>query len=494
MKKTYMCIDLKSFYASVECIFRGLDPLCTNLVVADISRTEKTICLAVTPSLKEYGIPGRARLFEVVEAVKKINEKRLKDNNYKPFTGKSFDKYELKIHKDLALDYIIATPQMAKYIDVSKDVYKIFLKYFAAEDIHVYSIDESFIDITGYLGMYKKTPEDLARDIVKQTLESTGVTATCGIGDNMYLAKIAMDIVAKHEAPDKYGCRIAYLSEELYKKTLWGHKPLTDFWRIGAGISRRLESLGVTTMGELARLSIKDEGILYKEFGINAEIIIDHAWGIEPVTIKDVKTYKPASTSTTVGQVLHEPYDYKRGRVVIKEMAEELASKMFAKNIYTKNFSIAIGYDISSTLRYDGDIDYDYLGRAVPKGVHMGIKFDDYTNSSILFVHAAELLFDYIMDRSIKLRRLNVFASDTITKEKLMKKNNVTQLNIFENIEEVDKQKKLTNDFFEKEDKVRRSILDIKNKYGKNAVVKASNLEDGATQIERNEQIGGHKA
>ena len=494
MKKTYMCIDLKSFYASVECVCRGLDPLTTNLVVADKSRTEKTICLAVTPSLKEYKIPSRARLFEVVEAVKKINDLRLKNNNYKPFIGKSYDKYELMIHKDLALDYIIACPQMAKYIEISSEVYKIFLNYFASEDIHVYSIDESFIDVTSYLNLYKKSASELARDIVKEVLNKTGVTATCGIGDNMYLAKIAMDIVAKHEEADKNGCRIAYLSEELYKNQLWGHKPITDFWRIGSGIARRLEQHGVTTMGELARLSIKDEDALYKEFGINAEILIDHAWGIEPVSIKDVKQYKPVSKSTTVGQVLHEPYDYKRGRIVIKEMAEELASKLFEKNIYTKNIAISLGYDISSTLRYDGDLDVDYLGRTVPKGVHMGLKFENYTNSAIIFVKAVTLLYDYIMDRSIKIRRINVFVSDTKTKEELDNKIKVLELDIFTDYE---KQMQIDNKITElknKEDNVRRAVLTLKNKYGKNSVVKASDLVEGATQIERNNQIGGHKA
>ncbi len=494
MNKTYMCIDLKSFYASVECVYRNLDPLCTNLVVADISRTEKTICLAVTPSLKEYGIPSRARLFEVVEAVKKINDERLKKNNYKSFSGKSYDKYELMIHKDLALDYIIATPQMAKYIEVSSEVYKIFLNYFASEDIHVYSIDESFIDVTSYLKMYGNDVFALARNIVKDILHTTGVTATCGIGDNMYLAKIAMDIVAKKEKPDQNGCRIAYLNEKLYKEKLWSHKPITDFWRVGQGIARRLENLGVQTMGELARLSLKDEDILFKEFGINAEILIDHAWGIESVSIKDVKQYKPVSKSNTVGQVLHEPYDYKRGRIVIKEMAEELATKLFEKNIYTKNISIALGYDISSTLRYDGEIDVDYLGRAVPKGVHMGLKFKDYTNSAVIFVKACELLFDYIMDRSIKVRRMNVFASDTKTKEELSSKPKFCQLDIFTDVET---QMKLSSEyeaFSKKEDNVRRAVLGLKNKYGKNSVVKASDLVEGATQIERNSQIGGHKA
>lgn len=494
MEKTYMCIDLKSFYASVECVYRGLDPLATNLVVADISRTEKTICLAVTPSLKEYKIPSRARLFEVVEAVKKINEDRLKKNNYEPFKGKSYDKYELMIHKDLALDYIIATPQMAKYIEISSDVYKIFLKYFASEDIHVYSIDESFIDVTSYLNLYKKSAEELARDIVKEILSLTGVTATCGIGDNMYLAKIAMDIVAKHEEPDQNGCRIAYLNEDLYKQKLWEHKPITDFWRIGNGIARRLLMHGVQTMGELARLSIKDEDVLYKEFGINAEILIDHAWGIEPVSIKDVKQYKPCAKSTTVGQVLHEPYDYKRGRIVIKEMAEELATKLFEKNIYTKNIAISLGYDISSTLRYDGELDVDYLGRAVPKGVHMGLKFENYTNSAIIFVKAVTLLYDYIMDRSIKIRRINVFASDTKTKAELDNKIKVVELDIFTDLEKQMEIDDLVSKLENKEDNVRRAILSLKNKYGKNAVVKASDLVDGATQIERNSQIGGHKA
>ncbi len=492
--KTYMCIDLKSFYASVECVLRGLDPLTTNLVVADTSRTEKTICLAVTPSLKEYGIPSRARLFEVIEAVKKINDKRFKENNYKRFSGKSINKIELAQNKSLALDYIAATPQMAKYIEISSNVYKIFLKYFAPEDIHVYSIDESFMDVTSYLKLYNKTPENLARMIVRDILNQTGITATCGIGSNMYLAKIAMDIVAKKEEADQYGCRVASLTEESYKKLLWSHKPITDFWRIGCGIATRLEKLGIFTMGDIARCSIDNEDILYKEFGVNAEILIDHAWGIESVTISDIKQYKPSAKSNSIGQVLHEPYEYKKGLIAVKEMANELACDLFRKGILTKNVSLSIGYDISSLSRYDGEIEIDYLGREVPKGVHASIKFDEYTNSSVMLVKACEYIYNSIMDRQIKVRRLNVCASDTKTVLEINTKPRIEQLNIFENIEEKEKIRENNQKFFEKENKARSAILTLKKKYGKNAVIKGIDLEEGATQIERNNEIGGHKA
>ena len=493
MNKTYMCIDLKSFYASAECVFRGLDPLTTNLVVADVSRTEKTICLAVSPSLKEYGISSRARLFEVVEAVKKINYERLKNNNYHKFRAKSVNKIEL-LDKSLELDYIAARPQMAKYIEVSTKVYKVFLKYIAPEDIHVYSIDESFMDVTSYLKSYKMTARELAIKMVKDVLKETGITATCGIGTNMYLAKIAMDIVAKHEVADKDGVRIAELDEESYKKLLWSHRPLTDFWRIGPGISRRLESLGLFTMGDIARCSIENEDILYNQFGINAEILIDHAWGIEPVTIKDVKSYKPQAKSNSIGQVLHEPYNYKRARVVIKEMAQELALQLFTKNILTNNISISLGYDISSSEGYEGEIEEDYLGRKVPKGSHGGVNLGKYTNSPIILSKACEYIFDKIFDRKILVRRLNVSCGDTKSSEVLESRPKYEQLSLFEDIEEKEENDKKIKEFEEKEKNALKAILKIKQKYGKNAVIKGMDLEDGATQIERNEEIGGHKA
>ena len=493
MNRTYMCIDLKSFYASAECSFRGLDPLTTNLVVADVSRTEKTICLAVSPSLKEYGIGGRARLFEVVEAVRKINLERLKKNHYRPFRGKSSNKIEL-LDPTLELDYIAARPQMAKYIEVSTKVYKVFLRYIAPEDIHVYSIDESFMDVTDYLKTYKLSAHELAIKIVKDVLKETGITATCGIGTNMYLAKIAMDIVAKHEKADKDGVRIASLDEESYKKILWTHRPLTDFWRIGAGISRRLESLGIFTMGDIARCSIDHEDILYNQFGINAEILIDHAWGIEPVTIKDVKNYKPQVKSNSVGQVLHEPYDYKRGRVAIKEMAQELSMQLFKKGIVTNNVSISLGYDISSTEGYEGEIDTDYLGRKIPKGSHGGVNLGEYTNSSIIITKAVEYIYDSIFDRRIMVRRLNVGCGDTKRKIDIDNKEKFEQLSLFDDPIEHQKEKEEKEKFLEKEARAQEAILKIKNKFGKNSIIKGLDLEDGATQIERNQEIGGHKA
>lgn len=493
MNRTYMCIDLKSFYASAECSFRGLDPLTTNLVVADVSRTEKTICLAVSPSLKEYGIPGRARLFEVIEAVKKINIERKKKNHNRPFRGKSTNKIELMDYS-LELDYIAACPQMAKYIEVSTKVYQVFLRYIAPEDIHVYSIDESFMDVTSYLKTYKLTAKELAIKIVKDVLKETGITATCGIGTNMYLAKIAMDIVAKHVKADNDGVRVASLNEEEYKAKLWSHKPITDFWRVGHGIAKRLENLGIFTMGDIARCSIDHEDILYNQFGINAEILIDHAWGIEPVTIKDVKSYKPQAKSNSVGQVLHEPYDYKKGLIAIKEMAQEMSMQLFSKGIVTNNISISIGYDISSLNNYNGEIETDYLGRSIPKGSQGGVKLDEYTNSTVILTKAVEYIYTNIVNRNIYIRRLNVGCGDTKRADEINNIKKYEQLNLFEDFDKKKENDLKREEFHKKEAKVQEAILKIKNKYGKNAVVKAFDLEEGATQIERNREIGGHKA
>ena len=492
MNKTYICIDLKSFYASVECVERHLNPLNTNLVVADPSRTEKTICLAVSPSLKKFGVSSRPRLFEVVQKVKEINKNREKLNNNMPFIGKSVYANELLSNK-LELDYIIAVPQMAKYIEYSTNIYKIYLKYIESSDMHVYSIDEVFMDVTNYLHAYKMSAETLARTIIKEVLDKTGITATAGIGTNMYLAKIAMDIEAKKKEPDEYGVRVAYLDEQLYKESLWNHTPLSDFWRVGARSEYRLKKLGLYTMGDIARCSLENEDILFKEFGINAEILIDHAWGEESVEIKDVKAYKPKSTSQTVGQVLHCGYEYEKALVVVREMAFELALKCVEKDIVSKQITISIGYDIESTIGYKGNIEKDYYGRLVPEGIHSSINLDRFTNSSTIFENAAVKLFNHIVDKSILVRRLFVCASNTKYKSEIIN-TTIHQLSIFEDIEEFDKNNDKINQYLDKQDKLNKTMLDLKKKFGKNSVLKGTDLEDGANTIERNNQIGGHKA
>ncbi|MCR5786514.1 MAG: hypothetical protein K6G28_02275 [Acholeplasmatales bacterium] len=489
---TYICIDLKSFYASVECVLRGLDPLTTNLVVADVSRTEKTICLAVSPSLKSYKIPSRARLFEVVQAVKEINRKRKIANSNRNFRAKSYNNLSLIADKTLELDYIAATPQMSKYIEFSSRIYQIYLKYIDASDIHVYSIDEVFMDITHYLSLYKKTAEELVRQIIKEIYETTGITATGGIGTNMYLAKIAMDIEAKKKEADKYGVRIAYLNEELYKKNLWNHTPITDFWRIGKGISNRLEKYGIYTMGDIARCAISNEELLFKEFGVNAEILIDHAFGIEPVTIQDIKAYKPQNTSLTVGQVIHCAYEKEKALLVVKEMTYELYEQMLEKHILTDQISISIGYDIEQHFEYVGEYQEDMYGRKMPKSVHGSINLKDYTNSFELLKEASTTLFNRLCDDNLLVRRLFIVATHTLDEANYKPKE--VRLTLFDDPKEILKNAEEQHVKEKKERSVEKTILELKKRFGKNAVVKGLDLEEGGTTIDRNNQIGGHKA
>ena len=405
----YICIDLKSFYASVECVERGLNPLTTNLVVADSSRTEKTICLAVSPSLKEFGIPSRPRLFEVVQKVKDINSKRAKSS---VLSGESCDINILKQFPELKLNYIIATPQMAKYIDISSKIYNVYLKYVSSDDIHVYSIDEVFIDITRYLKYLNKTPHEIAMLMIKDVLATTGITATAGIGTNLYLAKVAMDIVAKHIPPDEDGVRIADLDEMSYRKKLWSHKPLKDFWRIGHGYVERLEKLGLYTMGDIARCSLGNnddyynEDLLYNEFGINAELLIDHAWGYEPTTMKDIKDYKPQSTSLSSGQVLQSGYDYNKGKVVVKEMIDNLSLDLVEKKLLTCNISLYIGYEYNDN--YQGICEINYYGKKVPKSSHGSINLNDFTSSTKKLVENISFLYEKIVDKNLLIRRINI--------------------------------------------------------------------------------------
>ena len=498
MEKIYMCIDLKSFYASVECKERGLNPLTTNLVVADKSRTEKTICLAVTPSLKSYGIPGRARLFEVIQKVKDINfERRIYAPNHK-FSKKSYNDIELKKCPWLELDFIIAEPRMAYYMKYSSDIYNIYLKYLAPEDIYVYSVDEVFCDITNYLKSYKMTSKELATTIIQDILNTTGITATAGIGTNLYLAKVAMDVGAKHVKPNSQGVRIAELDEMSYRKLLWSHRPITDFWRVGKGYSKRLEANNMYTMGDVARCSIEHEDLLYKLFGINAELLIDHAWGIEPCTLEDIRNYKPSTNSLSLGQVLHCPYDYNKTKLIVKEMTDLLVLDLVEKRLVTNQIVLTIGYDIDNlkeskkNQNYNGEITVDRYGRKVPKHAHGTINLVESTSSTKIILEKTMELFERIIDKNLLTRRINVVANNVQSEDKVSNNNSFEQLNLFtefnQNLNE-EHQKEI-----EKERNLQHAIIDIKKKYGKNAILKGMNFEEGGTTISRNSQIGGHRA
>lgn len=498
MQKIYMCIDLKSFYASVECRERNLDPMTTNLVVADPTRTEKTICLAVSPSLKSYGISGRARLYEVVQKVKEINKERMKKIRYKGFIDKSYDIKELNKNPKLELDYIAAPPRMSLYVKYSTVIYNIYLKYISQEDIHVYSIDEVFCDITHYLNYYKMNAYNLVTTIIKDVYETTGITATAGLGTNLYLAKIAMDIVAKHAEPNEFGVRMAGLTEYKYKKLLWNHTPITDFWRIGKGYAKKLENNKMYTMGDVARCSIENEDLLFKLFGINAELLIDHAWGYEPCTIKEIKSYKPTTNSLSSGQVLHEPYDYKKAKLIVKEMLDLLILQLVDKNLVTDNITLTIGYDVENitnkNIKYEGEIVTDYYGRKIPKHSHGTARLDIKTSSTKMIMNKVIELYDKIVNKSLLIRRINISANNLINEQLAKDEKIIEQFNLFTNTSLVDKQRKKDRINLEEEKKIQKTVLNIKKKYGKNAILKGMNLEEGATTIDRNSQIGGHRA
>ncbi len=497
--KTYFCIDLKSFYASVECIERGLDPMTTNLVVADNSRTEKTICLAVSPSLKSYGVPGRPRLFEVISIVKGVNEGRKFRVPEKKLTGDSCDYIELKKNPSLAVSYIVAPPRMANYIKYSTRIYEVYLKYVAPEDIHVYSIDEVFIDVSNYLKNYKKTPRQLLRTILKDVLCETGITATAGIGTNMYLAKIAMDIVAKHTKADKDGVRIAELDEMSYRQKLWDHRPLTDFWRVGRGYAKKLESNRLFTMGDIARESLSEYGErrLCKMFGVGAELLIDHAWGYEPCTMEDIRNYKPENKSMGSGQVLHMPYDFEKARLILKEMTELLVLDLVEKGLVTNQIVVTIGYDIDNLKgnhSYKGEITTDMYGRKVPKHAHGTCNLKCYTSSTKKIMEGTLELYDRIINEKLLVRRVNITANNLLDEKLATKAEKYEQLDLFTDYEALEKEKKKEKKELEKERHIQEAMINIKRKYGKNAVLKGLNLEEGATTIDRNSQIGGHKA
>lgn len=495
--KAYIAIDLKSFYASVECVDRGLDPLDANLVVADPTRTEKTICLAVSPSLKSYGIPGRARLFEAIQKVREVNAQRKYKAPGHSFSHESYFHSELIKDPSAELTFITAPPRMAHYMEVSTRIYNVYLKYIAPEDIHVYSIDEVFIDATDYLKTYGLTPRELAMKMVLDVLETTGITATAGIGTNLYLCKIAMDIYAKHCEPDKNGVRIAELDEMSYRRILWNHRPLTDFWRVGRGISKKLEEHGMYTMGDVARCSVGresdyyNEDLLYKLFGVNAELLIDHAWGWEPTEISDIKSYRPESSSLSSGQVLQEPYEFSKAKLVLKEMADLLSLELVSKRIVTDQIVLTVGYDIESLKKsYSGAVETDRYGRKIPKTAHSSENVGRYTSSTKLICETAMKLFDRIVDKELLVRRMYIVANHIITENDAEKEREYIQLNLFS---DTGKQEAEENEL-KKERNMQKAILKIKSKYGKNSIIKGMNLKEGATALERNRQIGGHKA
>ena len=503
--RVYIAIDLKSFYASVECRERRLDPLTTNLVVADESRTEKTICLSVSPAMKAYGVPGRPRLFEVVQKVREANARRRIAAPGRVLTGSSWDSNELNRFPERSISYITAPPRMALYMEYSTRIYNIYLKYIAPEDIHVYSIDEVFMDVTAYLGTYRLTARQLAAKMMQDVLQATGITATAGIGANLYLCKVAMDIVAKHIEPDQNGARIAELDETSYRRLLWNHRPLTDFWRVGKGYARKLEEHGIFTMGDVARCSVgkpndyHNEELLYRLFGVNAELLIDHAWGWEPCTIADVKAYKPEHKSIVSGQVLQSPYPFDKARLVAREMADALALDLVDKGLMTSQLVLTVGYDRENLddpqrrQNYHGPVTTDRYGRQIPKHA-VGTENFPYTSSASGLLKAATALYDRIVDPNLLVRRLSISANKLLEEAGVTGHQEPEQLDLFTDYTKTEKQAQADKAAQARERKIQEAMLGIKKRYGKNAILKGTNLEDGATAKERNETIGGHHA
>ena len=489
----YIAIDLKSFYASVECVARGLDPLDANLVVADQSRTEKTICLAVSPSLKSFGIPGRARLFEVVQRVEEVNSLRLSRLRGRRFRDKSYFLSELNSLPDRKLAYIVAPPRMAEYMRVSTQIFGIYLRYIAPEDIHVYSVDEVFIDASHYLALHKMSARDLAQKLIREVLRETGITATAGVGTNLYLGKVGMDIVAKHMPADEQGVRIAELDEQSYREQLWNHRPITDFWRIGGGYSGKLARYGMFTMGDVARISIYNEELLYRLFGINAELLIDHAWGYEPCTMREIKGYTPRAKSLSLGQVLSEPYDFGKARLIIMEMAELLSLDLVRKGLVTDQMVLTVGYDTSNLsnparrVRYKGEVTFDHYGRRVPKRAHGSENLGCLTSSTEKIAEAALRLFERIVDPELLVRRMYIVANHTVSENKIDVSQKSEQLSLFSPAGDNGERER-------RERSIQLTILRLRKRFGKNAVLKGMNFKEGATTIERNKQIGGHRA
>ena len=498
---TYIAIDLKSFYASVECRDLGLDPLDTNLVVADESRTDKTICLAVTPTLKSFDIPGRARLFEVKQRVQEVNADRKRNLRGREFAGSSHFYSELSKDPSLALDFIIAPPRMAYYMEYSTRIYEIYMKYVAPEDIIVYSIDEVFMDVTDYLQTYRMSPRDLAMKMILEVLETTGITAMAGIGTNLYLCKVAMDVMAKHIPSDENGVRIAFLDEMTYRRELWSHRPITDFWRVGRGYAKKLETYGIYTMGDVVRCSEQNEELLYRLFGKNAELLIDHAWGWEPCTVEAVKAYRPESSSLGSGQVLQCPYDAEKAKLVVREMADALSLDLVEKRLVTDQIVITVGYDIENLTdperrkKYRGEVVTDRYGRQIPKHAHGTENLESFTSSTQKMVEAACVLYDRIVDKNLLIRRMNITANNIVEEKAAQQKNNsYQQLDLFTDYAAEEEQEKQEALRLDRERKLQEATITIKKKFGKNAILKGMSLQEGATAKNRNEQIGGHKA
>ncbi len=505
-KRIYAAIDLKSFYASVECVERGLDSMDTNLVVADSSRTEKTICLAVSPSLKAYGIPGRPRLFEVIQKVREVNARRQCLAPDRKVTGSSYSAAQLSASPELSVDFITAPPQMALYLKYSTRIYDIYLRHVAPEDIHVYSIDEVFLDLTQYLEASRLTAREFTERMIQEVLRDTGIVATAGIGTNLYLCKVAMDIVAKHVAPDQDGVRIAQLDEMEYRRLLWGHRPLTDFWRVGRGYAKKLEENGLFTMGDIARCSLGEssdyhnEELLYRLFGVNAELLIDHAWGHEPCTIAEVKAYKPEGSSMGAGQVLHCPYDFEKAKLIVREMTDLLALDLVDKGLVTNQMVLTIGYDVESLTNpeirrgYKGPVTTDRYGRKVPKHAHGTANLGRWTSSTRLIMDATMELYDRIVDKKLLVRRVTVAAGRVVEERQAVAGESYEQLDIFTDYEALSRQREEEEAALERERRMQEAVLAIKKKFGKNAILKGMNLAEGATTMSRNGQIGGHKA
>ncbi len=499
-QRTYIAIDLKSFYASQECIERGLDPLKTNLVVADNSRTEKTICLAVSPALKAFGIPGRPRLFEVVQKAAEINAIRRSKAPGRVFRGSSYLAPELEKDPSLELSYIVAPPRMAHYIECSTKIYEIYLQYVAPEDIHVYSIDEVFMDVTAYLKSSGLSSYAFARKMIQNVLEVTGITATAGIGSNLYLCKVAMDIVAKHIPADKDGVRIAHLTEQTYRELLWDHRPLTDFWRVGRGYARKLEQHGIFTMGDVARCSLVNEELLYKLFGVNAELLIDHAWGYESCMISDIKAYKPQTNSVGSGQVLHSPYDWQKAKLVLREMTDLLVLDLVEKGLVTDQMVVTVGYDIENLLdpvrrkNYQGEIVTDGYGRQIPKHSHGSVNLTQPTSSTRQIIDAVMGLYDRITDPELLVRRLNIVACHVVPEQSVIASSGPQQLDLFTDYAQEEQRQQTEAQLLEREKRRQQAVISIRRKFGKNAILKGMNLQEGATARDRNRQIGGHKA
>ena len=503
MNKIYAAIDLKSFYASAECVDRGLDPLTTNLVVADASRTEKTICLAVSPALKSFGLPGRLRLFEVVSKVREINMQRKQKAPGRTLVGSSVDTNELKENTSLALDYLVAPPRMKYYMDISAKIYSIYLRHISAEDIQVYSIDEVFIDLTDYVKSYQISAHDLTMQLIREVFKETGITATAGIGTNLYLAKVAMDIEAKHSPPDENGVRIAELDEQSYREKLWNHRPITDFWRVGKGYAKRLEEKGLYTMGDIAKCSLGaeneyySENLLYKLFGVNAELLIDHAWGWEPTTIADIKAYKSENNSISSGQVLSRPYAYEEAELIVREMTDDLALSLVAKGLVCDQAVLSINYDnqiLNDSTTYKGPVTTDYYGRITPKPSHGSENIGRFTSSSRLLTDAMVRLYKRIVNPNLMIRHIYVIFNHVYAKDAVPKFYTEGQLDLFTDYQAVQAEEKSIQQELDRETKLQESILQLQEKFGKNAILKGMNLQNNATQKDRNQQIGGHKS